>query len=109
MSETTTVVTPAPVPTNDTQPEDSLRSPQFIIASLAMVIVAGTVAAVFARGDLPSINLAIGFVFGALGSAPLGFYFGSSQGSQKKDAVIAAKVPPVQGTTTTTTMGTPLT
>ena len=78
------------------QAPESLLTPQFIIAALAMVIVAGTTAAVLAAGEPQSIATVVGFVFGNLAAGPLGFYFGSSKGSQAKDAVIANQ----QGTPT---------
>lgn len=75
------------------QANDSLTSPQFILASITMAIVAGTVAAVLFHGDDGNIKLVLGFVFG-LGSGVGGFYFGSSKSSQAKDAVLAAQVAP---------------
>ncbi len=90
---------------------DSLTSQQFILGCFAMTIVAGTVAAVFMRGEDAAINVVMGFVFGSLGSGVSGFYFGSSKGSQNKDAALAAKeatmttvsgIPPVVTTTTGT-------
>ncbi|HXJ61912.1 MAG TPA: hypothetical protein VNU68_35180 [Verrucomicrobiae bacterium] len=77
---------------------DSLISPQFILAGVTMAIVAGTVGAVLLHGDDGNIKLVLGFVFG-LGSGVGGFYFGSSKSSQAKDAVIAAQATPAQGTT----------
>jgi hypothetical protein len=82
---------------------DSLLSPQFILAGITMGIVAGTVAAVLLHGDDGNIKLVLGFVFG-LGSGVGGFYFGSSKSSQAKDAVLASQV---TVPTTTTVSGTP--
>ncbi len=97
MSETTT----PPVAVQQEAANDSLMSPQFILAIITMAIVGGTVAAVLIHGDDGNIKLVLGFVFG-LGSGVGGFYFGSSQSSQKKDAVLAAQVVPLPGTTVTT-------
>lgn len=84
----------APTPTvTAQQANDSLTSPQFILAGVTMAIVAGTVAAVLFHGDDGNIKLVLGFVFG-LGSGVGGFYFGSSKSSQAKDAVLAAQVTP---------------
>lgn len=56
-----------------------------------MVVVALTVGAVMYRGDDGNIKLVLGFVFG-LGSGVSSFYFGTSLGSQKKDAVMAQQI-----------------
>lgn len=84
---------PPPVVTTPQQANDSLMSPQFILAAATVGIVAGTVAAVLWHGDDGNIKLVLGFVFG-LGSGVGSFYFGSSQGSQKKDIILAAQLPP---------------
>ena len=99
------VPTPLPNPSSKKTQQsanDSLLSPQFVLAVFAMMIVAGTVAAVFWRQNDSAINVALGFVFGSLGSGVIGFYFGSSKGSQNKDALIATETIPPVGTTTTT-------
>ena len=70
---------------------DSLTSQQFILGVYAMTIVAGTVAAVFLRGNDSAINVALGFVFGSMGAGVIGFFFGSSKGSQSKDAALASQ------------------
>ncbi len=80
--------------------DKSLWSPQVVIAMTLLVIGAATVAGVFLKGDAATINVIAGVVIGAAITGPSSFYFGSSKGSQAKDATIAAAVP-VQTTTTT--------
>lgn len=70
-------------------PAEPLITPQSIIAIMAMLIVAGTVAAALMLGDASMRSQTVGGVM-AIGSAVTGFYFGSSSGSQKKDAALAA-------------------
>ncbi len=82
---------------------DSLTSQQFILGLYAMTIVAATVMAVFLRGNDSAINVALGFVFGSMGAGVIGFFFGSSKGSQSKDTTLAAAA------TTTTTIAPPAT
>lgn len=97
MSETTTT----PV----TQSVDTLWSPQTVVALCFTAIVASALFGVFWRGDVPTIQLVIGLVMG-YGSAITGFYFGSSKGSQNKDAALAASVTPTTTTTITPTVAT---
>ena len=94
MSGTTTPpVTPEP-----------LLTAQFVVAMFALLILAATIAGVMLIKDLTPLQGTIaGSVVGGALTNVLGFYFGSSQGSQKKDAVIAEKVIPPSGMTTTTT------
>jgi uncharacterized membrane protein YfcA len=101
MSETVTSAVPSAAIVAQ-QSNDSLLSPQFILAGFTMAIVAGTVSAVLMHGDDGNIKLVLGFVFG-MGSGVGAFYFGSSKSSQAKDAVLAEKITPAPGTTTTTT------
>ena len=82
MSETTT-----------TSPTDSLWSPQTIVGLVAMGITAGTIAAIFEVGDKPTIAQTVGGVMTLAGTV-VGFYFGSSKGSQAKDALLASNPPP---------------
>jgi len=84
MSETTTPITAV-----TSSLEDRLWSPQTIVGMFAMAIVAGTIAAIFLVGDKPTIAQTVGGVM-TMGGTVIGFYFGSSRGSQAKDAVIAA-------------------
>ena len=103
MSETTTT----PV----TQSVDNLWSPQTLVALYGITIVAAAIAGVFIKGDVPTIQLVIGVVLG-YGSAVFSFYFGSSKGSQNKDAALIAATPTTTTTvtpaaTTTTTTPTP--
>ncbi len=74
---------------------DSLTAQQFLLGMYAMTIVAGTVAAVFIRGNESAINVALGFVFGSMGAGVTGFYFGSSKGSQNKDSLLTAQKEPL--------------
>ncbi len=81
----------APPPTPTTVAGDVLLSPQTIIALIGMLIVAGTVIGVFLKGDPPTLQLVVGLVIGTYGGSVFSFYFGSSKGSQQKDATIAAQ------------------
>lgn len=99
MSGTTTTTTPA-VTAND-----SLMSPQVLLGTYGLTIMAAVSAAVVYRGDAAQINLVLGAVF-ALGGVISNFFFGSSKSSQTKDATIAqlsGAPPPIPGTTVTTT------
>lgn len=78
---------------------NSLMSPQTIIGLALLVIGAATVAGVFIKGDLQSINLVAGVVIGSTISGVSGFYFGSSKGSQDKDATGAKPPEPPPGST----------
>jgi len=79
-------------------PPDPLISPQTIVAVIGMLIVAGTVAAVFVIGTPETKSQTVGGVI-AIGGTIIGYYFGSSRGSQAKDAGLiaaaAAAAPPV--------------
>jgi len=86
---------------------DSLWSPQTIVGLVAMAITAGTIGAIFMVGDKPTIAQTVGGVMTLAGTV-VGFYFGSSKGSQSKDNLIAASTPTTVTTvtpaaTTTTT------
>ena len=59
-----TVTPPTPV----APAQEQLVTPQTIIALIGMMIVAGTVMAVFWRGTSDNVSMAIGFVFGSMGS-----------------------------------------
>jgi len=89
---------------------DSLWSPQVVIALVVLAITAGTVAGVFVLGDAPMRNTIGGLVVGTGLGSVTGFFFGSSKGSQNKDAALAAAIPTTTTTTTpaaTTTITTP--
>jgi len=81
---------PAPVTTSATKPAEPLVTAQFLIATYAMTILAATIAGVMLLKDLTPLQgtIAGSVVSGSL-AAVLQFYFGSSKGSQSKDAVIA--------------------
>jgi H+/Cl- antiporter ClcA len=89
------VTTAAPDPAAPVQatvpPPEPLWTPQTIIALIGLAIVGGTVAAVFTKGDTGSQQLVTGIVLGTFGAAIFSFYFGSSKGSQAKDAQASAK------------------
>lgn len=55
-----------------------LLTTQSFVAVLGMLIVAGTVFAVFVAGDQPTINQTVGAVLGTFGGGIVGFYFGAS-------------------------------
>lgn len=74
-----------------TTPPEPLVTGQNIIALGVLAIVAGTVAAVFAKADAPTINVIAGTVIGTGLGSVTGFYFGSSRSSQQKDATNAAQ------------------
>ncbi len=69
---------------------DSLWSPQSVIALVGMLIFAGVVAAVFVLGSSELVSQTVGGVL-AIAGMITSFYFGSSKGSQAKDATIAAQ------------------
>lgn len=73
----------------DVPPPDSLWTPQSITAMYGLTIVAGTIVGVFLKGDAPTLQLVVGLVLGTFGSSIFSFYFGSSKGSQTKDAANA--------------------
>lgn len=92
MSDTTTPETPKTTSAEKRQTaNDSLTAQQFIMGMYAMTIVAMTVGAVFWRGNDSAINVALGFVFGSMGAGVIGFFFGSSKGSQSKDNILVAQ------------------
>ena len=93
---------------------DPLVTPQFVIALVGLAVLAGTIAAVFTVKEVTALQgtIAGSVISGCLGI--FGFYFGSSKGSQNKDATMAAlttsaNTPPPGSTTTTTTTAAPLT
>lgn len=95
---------------------EPLLTAQFIVAIYALTILAATMVGVMLVRDLTPLQGAIAssVVTGSL-TGVLGFYFGSSKGSQNKDTAIIEKSIPPPGTTTTTvtpttttTMGTTL-
>ena len=71
---------------------DSLLSPTFLIAMAVLAIVGGTVAAVFAFSSAEVQNVVAGAIVGTGLGAVTGFYFGSTKGSQGKDAILAEAV-----------------
>lgn len=100
-----------PTPAEEQQAaNNSLWTPQTVVALSGIIIVAGTIAGVFWKGDAPTLQLVVGLVIGGYGSGIYNFYFGSSKGSQDKDttsarvqeklattaATVATGVPPVQ-------------
>lgn len=115
MSDTTTtsevtpiVVVPSAPSTAQQMANDSLMSPQFILAVMLLVIAAGTIAAVFIKGNPEVQNVIAGTVIGTILGAITGFYYGSSKGSQNKDAATilpatSVTPPPIPGTVVTTT------
>lgn len=77
-------------------PVHSLRSPQTIIALYGMTIVAGVLGGIFWKGDAQLITAVSMSVIGMIVGGVTGFYFGSSTGSQTKDAPkLPANLPPV--------------
>ena len=93
------VLSPAPSPTVPTEP---LLSAQLVIALYALTIAAGSIFGIFILKDISAVQA------GLIGSAitgpitgVIGFYFGSSKGSQSKDATIAAQANVKPATTAT--------
>jgi hypothetical protein len=82
-------------------PEPILTA-QTIIAMAGILMVAGTIIAVFLKGDAATQQLVVGFVMGTFGSSVFQFYFGSSRGSQRKDDAKFAQ--DAKTTTATTTV-----
>ena len=74
----------APLP-----PVYSLRSPQTVFGLVTMLAVLGAGVGAFWTGDKQLITTVVQGALGA-GMVVIGFYFGSSSGSQAKDA----KMPP---------------
>jgi len=86
MSATTTPPAPVVIAAVDTQTtgNNSLWTPQMIMGMYGMTIVAGAVAAAIFLGAPETRGQAIGAAI-TFGGLILGFYFGSSKGSQDKD------------------------
>lgn len=76
---------PTAAPADSPAPSESLKSPQFIVAMIAMLIAAGVIGRVLWSGDAQNINLIIGIAVGGMMMSVVNFYVGSSQSSQKKD------------------------
>ena len=97
MSETITT-TPVAKP-------ETLLTAQFVIALCGLGLAAGTIAALFMVKEVTALQ---GTIAGSIISLAVGnvmqFYFGSSKGSQDKDAkIVTQSAPPPPGSTTTTT------
>lgn len=83
-------------------PTDKLLTQQSVIAYIVLTIVAATVGHTLYTGDVQLRSQVLGAVLG-IGGAVVGYYFGSSKGSQDKDArapTTAAAVEPAKATTT---------
>ena len=77
---------------------EPMLSPQMVIGLYLCTIAAATIAGAFFIGDKSTIAQVVGGVMTILGTVA-GFYFGSSKGSQSKDAALAAAAtPPTTGT-----------
>lgn len=59
-----------------------------VIGIATMLIVAGSVTAIFLMGNDSAISQTIGAIL-SLGGTVVGYFFGSSAGSQKKDDTLA--------------------
>lgn len=68
--------------------KDPLLTPQTIIATVTMLVFAGTVVAVFNYGSAETISQVVGGVTGLAGMV-ISFFFGSSRSSQAKDQTSA--------------------
>jgi hypothetical protein len=114
MSETTTTAPVATTTAEKTQAvNDSLRSPQFIVAMYGMTIAALTTMCVMLVKDLNALQGAIAGTVIATSLMPMAFYFGSSKGSQDKTTIATQTAPTTTtvnappATVTTTTGATP--
>ena len=96
---TAPVISAQPIPTQSTQTPlptvDSLRSPQFIIAMMLILLLWFIVVMVFFRADATLINTVTSLTIGTVLGALTGFYFGSSTSSQRKDVL---PIPPTNPT-----------
>ena len=99
MSATTTTPTPAATPALAARVAE--WGPVIVSVIVLFVFVAAIVVAWQTKD--PSLGILLGMA-GANAGTAVGFWLGSSSGSQKKDQVIAAvaTAPPLPGTTTTT-------
>lgn len=66
-------------------PTDKLLTQQSVIAYVVLAIVAATVGHTLYTGDVQLRSQVLGAVLG-VGGMVVGYYFGSSKGSQDKDA-----------------------
>ena len=71
-------------------PPEPLLTPQVIIGLVSMAIAGGTIATVLYQGDPQLRSQALVGAIG-YGGTILGWFFGSSKGSQAKDQTIAAQ------------------
>lgn len=85
---TTTTPPASPLPT------ESFLTPQFIIALFGMTIAALAGMAVMLLKDMNAIQGGMAGTLIAGGMLPMTFYFGSSKGSQDKDARAASQSAP---------------
>ena len=77
---------------------ETWTSPQTIVALLLLVILAGTVGAVFVYHDPQTVSQTVGGVLG-IGGTVAGYYFSSTLSSRKKDEtinILAASSAPVE-------------
>jgi hypothetical protein len=82
-----------------TDTRNLLLTPQTVIGYIGMAIGGGVVAAVMMWGDPQTKSQTIGQVLTIMAMI-VGFYFGSSSGSQAKDETIARRDQPPPTTTT---------
>ncbi len=80
--------------TTPAAPREPILTQQGIIAIVLLLIGAATVAGVFIKGDPAAITTIAGLVIGAAIGSVSSFYFGSSKGSQTKDAAMLPKEGP---------------
>jgi uncharacterized membrane protein YfcA len=67
---------------------ESWKSPQTVIAVVLLMILGGTVGAVFWFHDAQTVSQTVGGILAIAGSVA-GYYFGSTASSHKKDETIS--------------------
>lgn len=79
------VVAPAPAPTSVAvdPTTNSLSNPTFIVAMTCLAVAAGTILAVFLKGNQEVQNVIAGTAIGSTLGAVSGFYFGASKHPQQ--------------------------
>jgi lipopolysaccharide export LptBFGC system permease protein LptF len=64
------------------------------LGAFVYLLLGAALALSYAKADSSSTSMIVGAIIGQFATV-VGYYFGSSESSQKKDATIAAALPPV--------------
>lgn len=80
-------------------PSPSLWTAQFVVAIYVLTILLVTILLVFWKSPSSTQDNIAVLVIGGIVGGVMGFFFGSSTGSQAKDILIAEKLPPKEPTT----------